>query len=143
MMKSVYEKVELVANIAIIVVTILLGTILVRAYLLPNSAPTSQQTSSTRGAGVGQSVNMKDVNWQQNGKTLLLVLSSTCHFCTESAPFYQKLVSESAVRLIAALPQDVDEGKAYLDKLSVPINDVRQVSIKVNQNYGDAYLTIG
>jgi hypothetical protein len=46
-----------------------------------------------------------------------------------SGPFYQRLVKEHGnAKLIAVLPQTVGEGQAYLKKLGVDINDVRQVS---------------
>ena len=52
--------------------------------------------------------------------------------CTESAPFYQQLVKETSARsdikLVALLPQTVDEGKQYLKEIGVDIADVRQVT---------------
>jgi hypothetical protein len=63
---------------------------------------------------------------------VLLVLQKGCRFCTESAPFYQRLIQEAAnrndVKLIALLPQTVTEGKQYLDEIGVSIDDIRQVS---------------
>ena len=56
--------------------------------------------------------------------------SDTCRFCTESAEFYKKLAQERAkhddVRIIAVLPQDVSAGQAYLNKLGVSVDEVRQ-----------------
>jgi thioredoxin-related protein len=128
-MKRLVEKVELAANVAIIAVAILLGAVLVKSYLLPKATQDSTQNSSARETKKGHSVNLADINWQKNGKTLLLTLSATCHFCTESAPFYRRLVKDSGVRLIAVMPQTVVEGRAYLDRLGVPIGDVRQMPL--------------
>jgi hypothetical protein len=60
-------------------------------------------------------------------------LQAGCHFCSESAPFYQRLARETAqksgVHLVAVLPQDVAEGSKYLNSLGVPIEDVRQAQL--------------
>jgi hypothetical protein len=72
------------------------------------------------------------VEWAKNSHTLLLVLQKGCHFCTESAPFYQQLIKQTSARndlkLVALLPQPVAEGKQYLEEIGVDIADVRQVS---------------
>ena len=64
---------------------------------------------------------------------MLLALSSKCHFCSESAPFYQRLNDEMAqhtgARLIAVFPQEVGEGKQYLSALGVKIEDVRNATL--------------
>ncbi len=73
------------------------------------------------------------MDWAKSNRTLLLVLQEGCHFCSESAPFYQRLARETAqlsgVHLVAVLPQDVAEGTKYLNSLGVPIQDVRQARL--------------
>jgi thiol-disulfide isomerase/thioredoxin len=73
------------------------------------------------------------INWSDSEETVLLALSDKCHFCSESAPFYQRLAKEikerKGVRVIAVFPQDVSEGKKYLDGLNVPIPLVAQASL--------------
>jgi hypothetical protein len=69
------------------------------------------------------------IDWKQNGQTLILALSSNCHFCTNSAPFYTKLVQKKgSTRLVAVLPQPEGEGRKYLEKLGVSVDEVRQLS---------------
>lgn len=59
-----------------------------------------------------------------------MVLSTNCHFCTESAPFYQRLAQQKAgrgdVRLMAVLPQSVGEAQKYLDDHGISVDEVRQ-----------------
>lgn len=51
------------------------------------------------------------------------------HYCSDSAPFYQRLVQERGrTQLVAVLPQSVEDGRKYLQSLGVNITDVRQVS---------------
>jgi len=55
----------------------------------------------------------------------------TCHFCSESGPFYQSLEQQkpSDVGLIAVLPQEVEESRDYLSKLGLKTSDVIQSSL--------------
>jgi hypothetical protein len=72
------------------------------------------------------------VDWAKNGQTLLMVLSRDCHFCTESAPFYQRLSRETAgrpgIHLLALFPQEAEEGRKYLDNLGISVNEIRQAA---------------
>jgi hypothetical protein len=133
-MTSLTKKIEVGANIAIIVVASLLSVFLVRKYFLPSQTQATQaRTQAPVTIPAGTKIPMTGVDWSKNGKTLLLVLQKGCHFCSESAPFYQRLVREtsehSGVQLIAALPQDVNEGKQYLNDLGVQVNEVKQASL--------------
>ncbi|MCA1632919.1 MAG: hypothetical protein LC802_04155 [Acidobacteria bacterium] len=131
-MKNLTGKIELLANVAIIIVAVLLGTVLVKSYLSPalNQPLTGSPSTARKTINKGGVINLSDINWQENGNTLLLALSSTCHFCTESGPFYQRIVRESGnTRMIALVPQSVAEGQQYLKRLGVGIGEVRQVSL--------------
>lgn len=124
------KKIELLANIAIIVVALLLGAVLVKKYMLPGEpAPASPDVRIQRGT----QLSIPGVDWSQSDQTLLLVVSDTCRFCTDSADFYRRLVQERTAkggpRLIAVLPQGVDKGKAYVDKLGVAVDEVKQSSL--------------
>jgi hypothetical protein len=130
MSDGIFKKTEFLANVAIIVVALLLGGVLIKRYLWPGqdaARPADQRIPA------GTKATLPDVDWAQNGQTLLLVLSRDCHFCTDSAPFYQRLTRETAgrpdVRLIALLPQEVAEGRKYLAGLGVSVNEVRQAAI--------------
>jgi hypothetical protein len=57
-------------------------------------------------------------------------VSTVCHLCTESGPFYQRLAkARGRTQLLAVLPQPIDEGKRYLEKLGVSVDKIRQVSL--------------
>jgi hypothetical protein len=128
MLINVSKKIELLANVAIIVVACLLTTILIKNYLITKRSDEvvtneSQRIDSATLAGLG-------IDWRQGNQTLLLAVSSTCHFCTESAPFYKLLAQERGkTRLVAILPQSVDEGQRYLAGLGVTVDEIRQVPL--------------
>lgn len=126
MNNSVYKKIELLANVAIIIVAVLIAGVLAKNYFMP------ARPEPIAGVPVGAEVALPDVDWANNGQTLLLVLKKDCRFCTQSAPFYQRLARETAargdVRLVAVLPHPVDESKQYLNDLGVAVGEVRQAS---------------
>lgn len=108
MLPGISKKIEIAANLAILVVSCLLAVALVKAYFL-NESP--KEVTST------PSVTSLDITWNQNGQTLILALSRNCRFCTESAPFYKQLSqSKGNTHLVALLPQSVDEGREYLEQ---------------------------
>ncbi len=129
MSNGIFKKAELLANIAIIIVALLLGVVLVKRYLL--SGNEAAQMRDPR-IPAGTKAALGGVDWAKNHQTLLLVLSTDCRYCTESAPFYQRLTRETAeradVQLVAVFPQEVAEGRKYLENLGVKVNDVRQAA---------------
>jgi hypothetical protein len=122
-----YKKIELLANVAIIVVALMLGVVLVRRYFAP-AAPREAGPA----APVGAKLQLPGVEWAKNNQTVVLALQEGCHFCSNSAPFYQRLAAEAARRnvpVVAVLPQTVEVGRRYLDGLHVPLGDVRQATL--------------
>ena len=128
MNNPIYKRIEVAANVAIIMVALLLGFVLVKRFIL-NSAP-PDQAALFNTSKPGTKISLPENDWSQSDRHLVLVLQKDCHFCTESAPFYRRLIEVLAkrkdVQLIAALPHNVGESKQYLDGLSVSINDLRQ-----------------
>ncbi|MDX6692656.1 MAG: Redoxin [Blastocatellia bacterium] len=131
MSNGIFRKAELLANVAIIAVALLLGVVLVKRYVL-NGNETAPARNLDPRIPAGTKSALDGVDWAKNGQTLLLVLSRDCHFCTESAPFYQRLTREMAGRgdlhLIALFPQEVAEGQKYLANLGINISEVKQAA---------------
>lgn len=124
------KVIEVAANIAIIVVAAFLATSLVKNYWRPTTASSMGVANTATAEPSPTNLATLDVDWSRNGQTLILAISSTCHFCSESASFYQALASNKGdTRLVAVLPQPVEEGRKYLGKLGVAVDDVKQVSL--------------
>ena len=122
MLTGIIKKIELAANLAILVVSCLLAIALIKAYFVNESG--EEVTSKP-------SVASLDIAWNQNGQTLILALSRNCRFCTESAPFYKQLShSKGNTHLVALLPQSVEEGREYLQELEVSVDEVKQFSLE-------------
>jgi hypothetical protein len=147
------RTVEIATNLSIIAVALLGATVLIKNDLLRPGAtnptdiraaasdrnspgsPGNQRTNrpAPSGPAAGTQISVPGINWSDSEETVVLALSDKCHFCTESAPFYQTLSRELAdrknVRMVAVFPQQVDAGKKYLDGLNVPITQVAQVTL--------------
>src|SRR5436190_19962074 len=128
-MNSLIKRIELVSNGAIIVVAILLAVVLVRSYLFRQSSATQTSVSSTAAVRPGTKLSLPGVDWKANGRTLVMALSTQCHFCSESAQFYQRVAQERTktgnLRLLAILPQSLNESQTYLKELGVTVDDIK------------------
>jgi len=125
-MGAFHKKIGLAADIAIILVAIMIGAVLVQRYFSPRPAQPSETVA------LGTKVSLPGVEWTKNGKTLLVALQVGCRFCSESASFYQRVVqtaNDKGVKVVAVLPQLPTESKDYLRTLAIPISDVRQASL--------------
>jgi peroxiredoxin len=117
------------ANLATILVSVLLSVVLVKVFLLPQPSPVPNLAQPRVGMSLTQS--LPGVDWAKNKRTLVLALSTQCHFCTESAPFFQRIQKETAkgLKMVAVLPQAVDESRKYLEGEGVQVDDVKQATL--------------
>lgn len=128
---SISRKIEVTANVATIFVAVLISAVVVKTYVSPNafarsavvSAPEVVKGKSVDGHALG-------VDWKKNRRTLVLAISTTCHFCKDSVPFYQKLGAvEKDVKMVPVLPQPIAEAQKYFSDSGVHVDDVRQVPL--------------
>lgn len=122
--------VELAANVAIVIVAVLLCAVLLKNQYA-NTTTQDFGGGPTGEVKPQEKIDLPEVDWQKGEQTLLLVLSTTCHYCSESTAFYQQLVKERGgnTRIVAALPQNLDESRDYLKKHGVSVDDVKQTNL--------------
>jgi len=132
---SLPTKIQTTADIATVGVAVLLSVVLIKVYLvpapslrLPQGAPPAVAAASVGSSLKGQ---LPGVDWSKNGRTLVLAISTQCHFCKESTPFYRRLEQEvgRGVKMVAVLPQPAAEAEQYLKNEGVRVDQVRQVSL--------------
>lgn len=132
------KKVEVLANIAVIVTSIVLCSVLVKKYFFTPkqtvaAATSTRSTSAPKTSALqpGTKISLPGIDWSKNSRTVVLALSTTCHFCSESGPFYQKLEQQKpgTVGLVAVLPQSVEDSRNYLNKLGVKTANLIQSSL--------------
>jgi hypothetical protein len=127
-----FKKIEAAANIAVIALVGLFGWTVLRGNFAPSSSP--NLVAQPSGPKVGLSLNqspLKDVTWAKNKSTLVLGLQTTCHFCTKSGPFFQKLAATASgnTKIVAVLPQTVEQSKQYLSGLGVHVDEIRSTTL--------------
>jgi hypothetical protein len=137
------RRLEVGANVAILLTCALIVTTLVRSRWLPASG-----APAARNIQVGEPVRLSGVDWGANGKTLVLVLQTTCHYCTESTPLYkriaERIATQRGVRLLAVLPQPVDVSREYLAEHGLDVHDVVQANpLELNVHATPTVLLIG
>lgn len=135
-MRRFFRKVQLAANISIVVIAVLMCVVTVKLFF-PTSLPvrignipprpdTSASTSTL--TPVGKALPLENIDWKASKKTLVLYLSTSCHFCNESSPFYRRLVEKAVdnrgLKLVAVMPEDTSEARNHLQELGVNISDV-------------------
>ena len=128
-MSKASEKVELIANVLIIVVAVLLVGVVVQRYFFAPSAPGDQARVEPT---VGKQIELPDENWAAQPKTVVLALQTTCHYCNESAPFYKRLVEAAKgknIKIVAVFPQTIEEATAHLSQLGLSGMEVKQAPI--------------
>lgn len=113
------QRLEVVTNVAIIVVCVLIVVIGVKNFLLPGP------TGNMAGPAKGVRIPLAGMDWSRADRTLVLVLSTHCHYCSDSAEFYKKLLPEASARkvqIMVVLPQPVEESRQYLAGLGLSIS---------------------
>jgi hypothetical protein len=121
------KRLEVAVNFA------LLGAFLMVAALAAQHFWRTQTAATVGGPEIGARVSLVGADWSKSERTLVLAISTTCHFCSESADFYKKLVPSAegrGVPVIAVLPQTTTEGRAYLSGLGVNVRNVFQSSLQ-------------
>lgn len=132
-MKNIARTIEVIANVAIICVALSLGGVLFSRTIRSYRGTVSE--SAETAPGKEQKIQLPGIDWSRNEQTLVLAISSTCHFCAESAAFYRDIRARTRVHTVAVLPQSVSEGRNYLSNLGVQVDELLQVplsSIDVN-----------
>ena len=120
------KKLTVAANVAIILVSIVLLFTLVRNEFWARDPHTKQRPNAEELIGKALPVSEP---WNAYRQTVVLVLSVTCHYCAASGPFYQQLTqiaAEHQVNVVALLPEPKSESVPFLSQLGLKIQSVQQ-----------------
>jgi len=94
--------------------------------------PSRSLQSSRDVLSKGKKLKISGVEWSNSQRTIVLALSTHCHFCTASGDFYKRLQEVARARgvpIVAVLPQPTDEARSYLENLGVRIAVVKQAPL--------------
>lgn len=108
------KRLDLMTNVAVIVTSAALLGFLGNSWYVSHHA--RQSRADRVRALIGSTVQLPGVDFTRKSKTLLIAISSTCHFCQESRPFYQQLANTpgATANLVAVLPMPQGEAENYV-----------------------------
>ncbi len=127
-MEKSRNKIEIAAYLCVIFMTaITITSYIYRAVAARNTAIEMAKVAP------GTIVPTLGEDWPKGKRTVVIALSTHCGFCNSSAPFYKDLVSRFEsnpnVRLIAVLPEGLDESHQHLTELGIAINDIKSLTL--------------
>lgn len=145
-MKRIFRAVQFLSHIAVILIAFLVGFVVVKQYFLSppavisSTAPkivgnpdqSGDRISPARTTPVGKVIPIAGINWTDKKQTVVLYLSTTCRYCNESVPFYQRLVQEKSKKgfeIVAILSQNPEESKNYLKTHDLNVPQVFSTSL--------------
>jgi thioredoxin-related protein len=145
-MSKFSEKIEVTANVLIIIMALLLVGIFAQRYFFgqPSVAAAQPPPARTKPT-VGKKINLPDENFSAQPKTVLPALQTSCRFCNESASFYRRLVEETKgrnIKFVAVFPTSVEESTAHLTRLGVSGMEVKQAPISQLDSSGTPTLIL-
>jgi hypothetical protein len=127
-LKSWQKRIEVATNVAILCAFLMVAALATKRFF---ERPVD---ASGRGPRIGTAISLPGVDWGKSNLSLVMALSTGCHFCSESSEFYRRLVPSAAnrgVRVLAVLPQPLVESRGYLEKLGVPVTEVVESPLAV------------
>lgn len=117
---------ETITNVVVIIAIIVVTGIIVKKYLFDSNEPIQK-------IEIGQKFSIPIVDLKQNGKTIILAVKQDCSYCTSSAPFFRQIADEASkqnIKIEVVSSDSEEDSKSYLAKLSIPIQDVHQLSLR-------------
>lgn len=120
-------NIELAAQVVIAIsVVVAAGVLVKRTFFSAAGRPNVSRINT------GEHLNIANVDWEQNQKSLVFFLKKDCPYCTTSAPFYRQLIDEATkrnVKCLAVFPNNSEDARKYLKYVELPIEDVRLGSL--------------
>jgi len=116
---------EWILNILCIAVIAYIGGMFIRAHeILPRPI--------LSGAVLGKPLPIKSIDWGASPRTLVLLLSTDCHYCSASAGFYRWLMKKQNSHLwnaVAIFPQTVEDAQQYLAEKGYSVGVIKQANL--------------
>ena len=123
---NIRANIDLSINIVIAIAIVAVAAAVVKRYVFSSNPANPPRIAK------GDRLEVPNVNWEQNEKTLVFFLMKDCRYCQSSAPFYRQLLadaSERKVKVLAILPNSVKEAKEYVQVLQLPIDNIQTGSL--------------
>jgi thioredoxin-related protein len=122
-------KLEFVANAAVIMLAVVIGVFFIKDRFAPSSTASSEIKVGDRLAKI------EGWDWAAHDQTLMLVLKKGCRFCEDSAPFYQRLLTQqkqsgSHAAIVAVFPDAADVAKEVVKSEGLAVEVISGVPLE-------------
>jgi hypothetical protein len=114
-----FRKLETIANLSVVVAALVFSATIAKDRWFSKPAINSGASAGTESSLKGTQLHLSGVRWAQADKTLVMALSTQCHFCQESVPFYKELGTSPAVKanrvaIVMVFPQEQGEAESFV-----------------------------
>jgi thioredoxin-related protein len=122
---------EVATNVAVLLAAMLLISTFVWNYLARTQKPKLQA-----GFQKGQSLTrLPAINYSSSPQTLLIAISTTCHYCKESLPFYKQLADAQqqrgrATHIVALFPNSENDVQQYVQQNQLNLETIAGANFK-------------
>jgi hypothetical protein len=122
-------KIEVATNIIVIVFAVVVGSVFLKDRF-STGAPESDAVK------VGDKLaNLESWDWGAHDRTLVLGLRKGCHFCEDSAPFYQRLIAQqqaggASPPIVAVFPDTADTVKEVVQSEGLQVHAIGGVPLE-------------
>jgi thiol-disulfide isomerase/thioredoxin len=126
------KHLDRIANLAIIVAVVVLIFVEVKQASRVSSHQISANTAPPQSSIMaGETLSVPGVTWPKGSLSVVLVMSTECHYCKESLPFYRELVARvgDEYPVIAILPQPVSNAQRFLEDAGVKPSKIVEASL--------------
>lgn len=121
-------KLEAIANLSVIAMALVTGGAVLTRHVGSYRTP--------RSIAVGDNLaTLPGLDWNQHRRTLLLVLNTSCHFCQDSIPFYQKLaqaqrLDRDALQIVAVFPNEATMVNEFIGHENLSVRSVPGIPLE-------------
>lgn len=121
-------RIEAAANVIVVIVAIVVGSVFLKDRF---STPPSETNIVKAGDKLG---NLDGWDWGAHDESLVMVLRKGCHFCEDSAPFYQRLITQrrgaSKTAILAVFPDTADTVREVAQSEGLGVHTVAGVPLQ-------------
>jgi thiol-disulfide isomerase/thioredoxin len=118
------KHLDKIANVSIIVAVAVFLVVTVHREFFKPAAPMSPDRTGK--ALVGKTLAVPGLQFPRPHNVILLAVSTQCHFCKDSLPFYKELAAKAQGKadIVAVLPQQPPEAQAFFKQADVAVSQV-------------------
>ena len=122
-------KIEAAANIIVVVIAVVVGSVFLKDRLSPAASEPEAVKAGDKLA------NLDGWDWSAHEQTLVLGLRKGCHFCEDSAPFYQRLIAQQQQRganspIVAVFPDSAEDAKEVVQSEGLTVQTLARVPLE-------------